>query len=91
MLRKRAREVKCIPEVAEFEKCAKGSGILMPFKCQGPTDKLKECMKYWFYNDEFINECTNMYLDERSEYRRTGISKKQKDRMAAEEHEANKT
>lgn len=91
LLRKRAREVKCVPEVAEFEKCAKESGLLMPFQCRAPTDKLKECMKYWFYNDEFVNECTKMYLDERSEYRRTGISKKQKERLATEQQEANKT
>lgn len=82
--------MKCVSEVAEFEKCAKESGILMPFKCRAPTDKLKECLAYWFHNEEFVNECTQMYLDERSEYRRTGISKKQKERMAAQQ-EANKT
>lgn len=91
LLRKRSREVKCVPEVAEFEKCAKESGLLMPFKCRAPTDKLKECMAYWFYNEEFVNECTQMYLDERSEYRRTGISKKQREQMAAEAQETNKT
>lgn len=84
-MRERARRMKCIPEVTEFEKCAKESGLLMPIKCREPTDKMKECLKFWFYNDDFQNECTKIYLDERSEYRRTGISKKQKLRMEAEQ------
>lgn len=91
MMRDRARKIKCIPEVKEFEKCAKETGLMMPFKCKEPTDKMKECLAYWFYNDDFKNECTKLYLDERSEYRRTGISKKQKQRMAAEQQQTNDT
>lgn len=90
-MRERARRVKCIPEVHEFEKCAKESGLLLPFLCRQPTDKMKECLAHWFLDDGFKNECTQMYLEERSEYRRTGISKKQKARMAAEQEEMNNT
>lgn len=91
IIRKRAREVKCIPEVSEFEKCCKAAGVLSPFKCRAPTDKLKECMAYWYYNEDFVKECTQIYLDERSEYRRTGITKKQKARMAEEQEQINAT
>lgn len=44
-------------------------------------------MAFWYYNEEFVKECTQLYLDERSEFRRTGISKKQKARMTAEEQQ----
>lgn len=39
---------------------------------------MKECLTYWYRNPEFVNKCTEEYLDERSEYRRTGIKKKDK-------------
>lgn len=52
----------------------------MPFKCQPQNNKMKDCLAKWYYNDEFKNECTQMYLEDRSEYRRTGISKKQRER-----------
>lgn len=78
LMRERARKVKCIPEVKEFEKCAQENGILMPFKCQPQNNKMKECLGYWFYNEDFQKECTDIYLSERSEYRRTGVSKKQR-------------
>lgn len=89
LIRKRSREVKCLSEVKAFEQCAKDNGLLVTFKCGEVTDKLKECMAYWFYDEGFIKECTQIYLDERSEYRRTGISKKQKERMAAAGEEVN--
>lgn len=91
LMRERARKIKCIDEVQSFEKCCKSTGLLSPFQCKSETAKLKDCMGKWFYNDEYIQECTQIYLNERSEYRRTGISKKQKQRMAAEQEEANKT
>lgn len=83
LIRERARKVKCVDEVSAFEKCCKENGLLITFKCKEPTSKLKECMAHWFYNEDFNQECRNIYLEQRSEYRRTGISKKQKERLAA--------
>ncbi|XP_031622365.1 COX assembly mitochondrial protein homolog [Contarinia nasturtii] len=91
LIRKRSREVKCLAEVRAFEKCAKDNGLLVTFKCGDVTDKLKDCMAHWFYNEDFNKECTQIYLDERSEYRRTGISKKHKEQMAAEQQEQHNT
>lgn len=91
LMRKRARALKCVPEVKDFEACVKESGLLMPFKCKAVTDKYKDCMAHWFYDESFITECTQVYLNERSEYRRTGISKKQREQMAAEQQQANNT
>jgi len=39
---------------------------------------MKTCMNKWYYDQDFIKECTELYLEERSEYRRTGIPKKHK-------------
>lgn len=52
----------------------------MPWKCRGENAKLQECLKYWFNNQEFRDYCTEQYLSERSEYRRTGIPPKKLDR-----------
>lgn len=90
-MRERARKIKCIDEVRSFEKCCKDTGVLSPFKCKLETANLKDCMAKWFFDDEYVKECTQIYLDQRSEYRRTGISKKQKQRMAVEQEEANNT
>lgn len=56
----------------------------MSFKCKPQTEQLKQCMARWFYDEKFIEECTQVYLDQRSEYRRTGITKKERERMAAQ-------
>ena len=48
----------------------------MGFKCQKETAALKECLSQWYNDSDFKEQCTQEYLDERSEYRRTGISKR---------------
>lgn len=88
-MRDRARDEKCSPEITEFQKSAKDNGVLLPFENKQPTDKMKECLAQWFLNEDFKNECTQIYLDERSEYRRTGIPKKWMPQMAAEQREFN--
>lgn len=37
---------------------------------------MRSCLQRWFQDENFIAECTNQYLDKRSEYRRTGIGAK---------------
>lgn len=62
----------------EFSECCKKANILMPFKCQKENSALKECLSQWYTNSDFKEQCTQEYLAERSEYRRTGISKRTK-------------
>lgn len=52
----------------------------MPFKCREENNKMQECLKYWFRNKEFRDLCTEEYLNDRSEFRRTGIPPKKLDR-----------
>lgn len=47
----------------------------MVFKCRDENAVLKSCLASWYNNEEFRQLCTEEYLKERSEYRRTGIKK----------------
>lgn len=75
IMRDRAKSEKCIPEVGEFEKCCKDSGLKMVYSCRPQNDGLKACLTEWYKNEEFKAECRDIYLKQRSEYRRTGIKK----------------
>lgn len=41
---------------------------------------MQECLQYWFKDQEFRDHCTEEYIKERSEYRRTGIPPRKMDR-----------
>lgn len=60
-----------------FEKCGKDNGLAVIFRCTQENESLKNCLSKWFYDEEFKEECKKQYLEERSAFRRTGISKKQ--------------
>lgn len=75
LIRDKAKKEKCIKEVAEFENCCKDSSLLMVVKCRNQNSALKDCLGSWYQNDEFRKLCTEEYLSQRSEYRRTGIRK----------------
>lgn len=58
--------------------CCKNASYLMAFKCKKETNALINCLSKWYNDPKFKEECTEEYLAERSEYRRTGIPKKSK-------------
>jgi len=85
-VRTKARTEKCIDEVKAFNDCCKEASFAMVFTCRQQTKVMKECYAKWFQDENFIAECTKEYLDERTAYRRTGITRKQKqfaNRMSA--------
>lgn len=86
IMRERTKTEKCINEVKDFHNCCLDSGILHVVKCRKENEIMKSCMERWFYNQDFIKECTEQYLNERSEFRRTGISKKQRSRLEGAAH-----
>jgi len=75
-MREKAKEEKCPSQVAAFSDCCKDHGLLMVVKCRKENDALKECLTQWYNNAEFRQQCTDEYLRERAEYRRTGVRKK---------------
>lgn len=80
-MRERAKKEKCTEVVGEFEKCCKDSGFSMVWKCQKQNVAMKDCLTEWYRNEQFVQECTDIYLKERSEYRRTGLTQKERQSM----------
>ncbi|CAH1984280.1 unnamed protein product [Acanthoscelides obtectus] len=87
MIPKKMREIakteKCFKEVEAFTICCKDSGLLMVWKCREQNSMLKECLTHWYQDEDFRNRCTKEYLEERTEYRRTGVTLKQKQRIGS--------
>lgn len=85
MIPKKMREIakieKCADYVEKFTECCKHNNVLMVIKCRKENAALKECLTRWYQDEDFKNRCKNEYLEERSEYRRTGITQKQKQRL----------
>ncbi|XP_043577683.1 COX assembly mitochondrial protein homolog [Bombus pyrosoma] len=77
-MRDKAKTEKCVAEVARFSECCKNASVLMAFECQKENAVLKDCLSQWYNDPDFKAQCTQEYLDERSEYRRTGIAKRSK-------------
>lgn len=90
-MRELAKIEKCPNEVAAFESCCKANNLLMIVKCQQPNNTLKSCLEIAYKDEPFIKKCTDIYLNQRSEYRRTGITKKQRAHMAANASGSNAT
>ncbi|CAD7080089.1 unnamed protein product [Hermetia illucens] len=84
IMRERAKTEKCVDAVKAFESCCKDNNIFMVFKCRDQNNALKSCLEEWYQNEQFQNECKEIYLQERSEFRRTGLSKKKRQAMEAE-------
>jgi COX assembly protein 1 len=89
VMRDKAKAEKCVDEVAAFQTCCSSSSILMVVKCREENDNLKACLGRWYKNDDFIKECTEIYLNDRSEFRRTGLQKKYRNYLAERELKAN--
>uniref|UniRef100_A0A336MRM7 COX assembly mitochondrial protein n=1 Tax=Culicoides sonorensis TaxID=179676 RepID=A0A336MRM7_CULSO len=79
ILRERTKTLKCPDQVREFESCCKERGLMMWWSCRKQNDALKACQLKWYADEEFKNECKEIYLAERAEYRRTGYTKKQRE------------
>ncbi|XP_018914934.1 COX assembly mitochondrial protein homolog isoform X2 [Bemisia tabaci] len=82
-MRVKARKELCEPFNLAFANCAKEHGLFMPFSCQEQGQNLKNCIRKYFEDPEFEKKMQEEYLEERAEYRRTGISKKKRERMEA--------
>ncbi|KZC14875.1 PREDICTED: COX assembly mitochondrial protein homolog [Dufourea novaeangliae] len=75
-MRDKAREQKCVKEVEEFSQCCKDASYFMGFKCREQNSALKLCMEKWYCDEKFKEECKQEYLEERKQYRITGVPKK---------------
>ncbi|XP_042874554.1 COX assembly mitochondrial protein homolog [Penaeus japonicus] len=80
-MREIARQEKCTKEVEEFTNCCKDSSLAMVIKCRPYNTALWDCLGRWYNDQGFRDMCTQLYLEERTEYRRTGLTKKQRNRL----------
>lgn len=71
-----ARIEKCVKEVEKFTECCKESSVLMVLSCRKQNSALRSCLEHWYQDPDFKERCKKEYLQERSEYRRTGIKLK---------------
>ncbi|XP_054163461.1 COX assembly mitochondrial protein homolog [Oppia nitens] len=78
IMRDLAKKEKCTEFVKAFEECCKKSSLLMVVKCRTENTRLKNCLSDWYNNEDFRHHCQEIYLNERSEYRRTGVKSKTK-------------
>jgi COX assembly protein 1 len=60
----------------DFEECCKNASVFMVIKCRTQNNRLKGCLSEWYNNQQFREYVTQLYIDERAEYRRTGVQKK---------------
>lgn len=81
-MREKAKIEKCFEEVHAFESCCKDYSLLMVITCRKQNDSLKTCLGKWYQDEAFKKECTEIYLGERAEFRRTGMQKKHRDYIA---------
>lgn len=50
----------------------------MVVMCRKENTNLQDCLGLWYNNPDFKEECRKEYLAERAEYRRTGLTVKQR-------------
>lgn len=89
LIYKKLREAaknQCLKEYAELGECLKQRGAFF-IRCRPQNLKMKNCQLSWFNNEEFKNKVTEQYLAERAEFRRTGVTKKQKEKAARKERD----
>ncbi|XP_067007287.2 COX assembly mitochondrial protein homolog isoform X1 [Anabrus simplex] len=79
-MRDKAKAEKCVDEVKAFSECCKTSSLAMVIKCRKENSALKDCLTRWYQDEDFKRICRDEYLEERSEFRRTGIPQKMRNK-----------
>lgn len=67
-----------------YGECAKREQLMLPFRCREVAEEMRQCLQGWYDKPEFQQEAREEYLKDRAEYRRTGITRKQKARLQEE-------
>lgn len=76
VMRRIAQLEVCVDQMKLFNDCYLDHPFLFSFKCKEQNNVMKDCLIGAFSNEQFRNKCTEIYLAERAEYRRTGLQKK---------------
>ncbi|CAF2547844.1 unnamed protein product [Rotaria sp. Silwood2] len=76
IIRDRAHREKCHNLLDEFGQCGEKHGVWSFVKCRKEVKAMNDCLAKWFNDENFREECTQIYLAERTIYRETGILRK---------------
>lgn len=86
LVRERAKKLKCADLKQDFDQCCLDHAMMMVVNCRDQNRRYQECMASWFHNKDFVAECTEIYLQQRAEFRRTGVNQ-QNPRRAKKQRE----
>ncbi|KPL97567.1 COX assembly mitochondrial protein-like protein [Sarcoptes scabiei] len=73
IVRERSKNVKCAEYKKAFHQCYLDHPLQMFFMCQKESRAFRDCVEKWFFDKNFNEECKEIYLKHRSEFRKTGI------------------
>lgn len=78
--RKIVNKEKCPKEIEEYQDCVcKTDLIFAAFRCKDLKLKMANCLEFWNEDEDLYRRAKNVYLEERREYRKTGITKETKE------------
>ncbi|XP_013858849.1 COX assembly mitochondrial protein homolog [Austrofundulus limnaeus] len=75
---KKKAKVLCADRVEAFSHCCKESGLLMTFKCRKENSAMQDCLVKHYQDPAFVEECKQLYIQEKLEFQRTGIPAKKR-------------
>ncbi|XP_055329150.1 COX assembly mitochondrial protein homolog [Paramacrobiotus metropolitanus] len=78
IIRDRTRLEKCREYYDAFRACGKAAGLGIVFRCRNENKDMVRCFNKWYHDPEFVEECTQEYLEKRAEFRKTGQMKKRR-------------
>lgn len=87
IMKEKAKE-RCSAAVNEFNNCCLQHPVLTyAWQCKKEARKMTICMADLYADPSFVDECTEIYLEERRIYRETGMKKNIRDYVAQQKTE----
>lgn len=74
-IREISRKIHCKEATDMFKECCSMHPYSFFISCKEENKAQVDCLVKWFNDEELRKKVTEQYLQERSEYRRTGIPK----------------
>ncbi|OTF82159.1 COX assembly mitochondrial protein-like protein [Euroglyphus maynei] len=78
LVRERSKVLKCSEQKKAFDQCCLDNAMAMVFRCREENRQYQQCLNFWFNDKQFVNECKEIYLKQRAEFRSTGIKRNRK-------------
>ncbi len=81
IVQERAHREKCADLIKDWGKCMEANkegwqAYLTWLTCKPQVDAMNVCLKHYYKDPAFKEECTKIYLEKRKRYRETGVIEK---------------